>query len=197
MLISCSSTLTSTKPSRASDLALFKSPASLLTTPLLSSSEYFIDNFITPLGPLSQFMKSSFDPVLIVADKRLNDQILTSKDWDRGDLMEGIFGGVTPKGMLAIKTGTPASLSFDTTQCREAYRNGWIDVTLRLHRKALAPVSLLSLGVGPPLANSVLIRCVSLVHVPQVFGHRSRQLCDPHEPAAFTLDAPTGARHAL
>ncbi|CED84336.1 Cytochrome P450 CYP4/CYP19/CYP26 subfamilies [Phaffia rhodozyma] len=80
-------------------------------------SDYFVDSFVKPLGPLSQFMKSAYEPVLIVADKRLNDQILNSKDWDRGALMQGIFGGVTPKGMLAIKT----------------------DSMLRLHRRALAP----------------------------------------------------------
>ena len=64
-----------------------------------------MDTFARPLGPVSQFLKSSFQPVLIIADKRLTEHILTDKAWDRGDLLEGVFGGLAPRGMLALKTG--------------------------------------------------------------------------------------------
>lgn len=94
------------------------SPAlSSIRASLLSStcSDFFVDTFARPLGPVSQFLKSSFQPVLIIADKRLTEHILTDKAWDRGDLLEGVFGGLAPLGMLALKTG-------ESEQARQAGR---------------------------------------------------------------------------
>ncbi|KAL7417504.1 cytochrome P450 [Mrakia frigida] len=81
-------------------------------------SDFFINSFAKPLGPISVFLQTSFHPALVLADRQLVELVLSGdKAWDRGDTLEGIFGGLAPLGMLALRT----------------------DATLRLHRRALAP----------------------------------------------------------